>query len=65
MSVLPGELLVQIDETACGRIQPLCEQPRDERGDLGVGSEKVMRIVEDMKLYRRSCRHGDGVRPIH
>jgi hypothetical protein len=24
-----------------------------------------MRIVEDMKLYRRSCRHGDGVRPIH
>jgi hypothetical protein len=65
MSVLPDELLVQIDEIACGRIQPLCEQPRDEKGDLGVGSEKVMRIVEDMKLYRKSCRHGDGVRPIH
>jgi hypothetical protein len=59
MRLMPSELLVQIDEVTRRRIQPLCEQPRDEKGDLRVGSEKALRIVEEINLRRSSRRHGD------
>jgi len=53
------------DHRKMRRIQPLCEQPRDEKGDLRVGSEKALRIVEEINLRRSSRCHGDRVRPIH
>ena len=38
MRLMPSELPVQIDEVTRRRIQPLCEQPRDEKGDLRAAS---------------------------